>query len=171
MGLKAPARKFGSRENLFSRKTKISPTSGEKFPASGEHSQRSRDLPKPHVRTGNAMSKRSRNDNSLTGGTGDVNPQYFTMEVSQTTANNTLSKAFPIPIQRLQQNSGRAQVMEVLKVFFDTGFTNNGADYGLEAAISTRDHGTTRVTFAGPDVFAFLGISVDWNAAGNECCC
>lgn len=54
---------------------------------------------------------------SLTGGTGDVNPQYFIMQVTQT-GNDVLTEGnFPIPIQRLQDR-GMAQVMEVLSAQF-----------------------------------------------------
>jgi len=62
----------------------------------------------------------------LTGGTRDVNPQFMNMSVTQT-ANDTYTQvSFPIPIQRLQ-NTGRAQVMEVLKVFFNTPLINSTA--------------------------------------------
>jgi len=60
------------------------------------------------------MSKRS--SSSLTGGTGDVNPQWFNMTTT-TIANDTyIQTQFPLPVQRLLQNN-RSQVMEVLKVY------------------------------------------------------
>lgn len=91
---------------------------------------------------------------SLTGGTGDVNPQYLTMALAQTAANNTITLAVPLPIQRLP-TSGKAQVLEVLKVFFRSGDMVN-VDAGMNVALSTRNHGTTAASFGDPDVFAFM---------------
>jgi len=61
------------------------------------------------------MSKRS--SSSLTGGTGDVNPQWFNMTTSTIAADTYVQTLFPLPVQRLLQNN-RSQVMEVLKIFF-----------------------------------------------------
>ena len=61
------------------------------------------------------MYKRRRRD-TLTGGTNDVNPQFMNLQVTQSAADTFTQVTFPVPIQRLQQ-SGRAQVMEVLKIF------------------------------------------------------
>ena len=63
--------------------------------------------------------RRSSYASSLTGGSGDVNPQFMNLNVTQSGADTYTQVTFPIPIQRLQ-NSGRAQVMEVLKVFAET---------------------------------------------------
>lgn len=55
---------------------------------------------------------------SLTGGTGDVNPQWFKMyQVASTTQNNTASTRVSIPVQRLASKK-KAMVMEILKVNF-----------------------------------------------------
>lgn len=63
--------------------------------------------------------RRSSYAGSLTGGSGDVNPQFMNIAVTQSAADTYTQLTTPIPIQRLQ-NSGRAQVMEVLKVFAET---------------------------------------------------
>lgn len=67
--------------------------------------------------------KRGRKD-TLTGGTGDVNPQYF--RVSNRTdlaaiiapggsATKLVRNIFPLPINRLRDNTGSTNVIEVLK--------------------------------------------------------
>lgn len=67
--------------------------------------------------------KRGRKD-TLTGGTGDVNPQYF--RVSNRTdlaaiiapggsATKTVRNIFPLPINRIRDSSGTTNVIEVLK--------------------------------------------------------
>lgn len=72
------------------------------------------------------MSKRPKTD-SLTGGTRDVNPQWWrlpTLSAGGITAGTPYipavvgvgPTAFPVPVQRLSQASGRAIVMEILKV-------------------------------------------------------
>lgn len=60
---------------------------------------------------------------SLTGGTGDVNPQWFRGAASTTSTtpatagySNTVSVQTPVPINRLKQQGGKTIVMELLKV-------------------------------------------------------
>lgn len=65
------------------------------------------------------MYKKRRYNSSLTGGSGDVNPQFMNLSLTQSAADTFTQVTTPIPIQRLQ-NSGRAQVMEVLKIFAET---------------------------------------------------
>lgn len=64
------------------------------------------------------MSKRGR-DGSLTGGTGDVNPQFFNINGSSTNngAISVATQATPIP--RIPSTARKALVMEVLKVWFN----------------------------------------------------
>lgn len=52
----------------------------------------------------------------LTGGTGDVNPQYLTMYAAQTSTNGTAINNTPIPINRFAQRRGKGMVMEILKI-------------------------------------------------------
>jgi len=83
----------------------------------------------------------------LTGGTGDVNPQFFNMSQTQSAADTTTTGTFPIPIQRLPQG-GRSQVMEVLKIFWNrtampaSASATEAADI-IAFAISTTSFGTT----------------------------
>lgn len=64
------------------------------------------------------MPKRKMSD-TLTGGTGDVNPQWMRIQVTEATPGVPQSIQFPLPIQRLQQSAGRSQVVEILKVIWD----------------------------------------------------
>ena len=93
------------------------------------------------------MSKRQRTDGSLTGGTGDVSPQFFNMSQTQSAADTTTTGTFPVPIQRLP-TGGKAQVMELLKIFW----TRSGMPISASAAeandvigwtLSTSSFGTT----------------------------
>ena len=59
--------------------------------------------------------KRKRRD-TLTGGTNDVNPQFMNLTINESAADTFTQIAQQIPIQRLA-TMGRAQVMEVLKIF------------------------------------------------------
>lgn len=61
----------------------------------------------------------------LTGGTGDLNPQYMILYAQQTTANNYVIANFPIPINRFAQRRGKAMVMELLKVAYSANLATN----------------------------------------------
>lgn len=76
---------------------------------------------------------------TLTGGTGDVNPQQFDLAITASAADTTTELNFPIPTYRLQNSSGRAWVMELLKVFWDLSLTVLAADgsYGTFASLAT----------------------------------
>ena len=65
----------------------------------------------------------------LTGGTGDVNPQFLSFRIVAPSADARGVVAVAIPIQRMSQGSGRAQIMEVLKVKYD-GSTLGGSGAG-----------------------------------------
>lgn len=98
------------------------------------------------------MPKRSYSAASLTGGTGDVNPQYFTNFASQSAADTNTTTAYPIPIQRLN-TSGRAQVMEILKIWVRLP-TGAEVDSNVGCAFATKDLSTTAGSWSDPQVFA-----------------
>lgn len=54
----------------------------------------------------------------LTGGTGDVNPQYLSINIAQTAADSTTAVTFPLPLPRFQPTKNRSIVLEVLRVTF-----------------------------------------------------
>lgn len=66
----------------------------------------------------------------LTGGTGDVNPQFLSFRAAMDTISVTKTVAVPIPIQRMTQGAGRAQVLEVLAVKYDA--STQGGSNGTE---------------------------------------
>jgi len=85
----------------------------------------------------------------LTGGTGDVNPQWYrliTPTVSQTTAASagiSTQATFPLPVVRKGQLAGKVTVVELLKVRWGNqlGFATNiqqNAIYTLSAYLSTK---------------------------------
>lgn len=54
----------------------------------------------------------------LTGGTGDVNPQFMSAHVAQTVANTFVQTSIAIPLDRFKANGGKVGAIEILKVFF-----------------------------------------------------
>lgn len=52
----------------------------------------------------------------LTGGSGDVNPQEFSITISQSPADATATVVQPLPIPRLPTSPGRNLVIEILEV-------------------------------------------------------
>lgn len=87
--------------------------------------------------------KRARTTKSqLTGGSGDVNPQYMvsTLDIAQGRTNGI--SGTPLPIPRLQQQNGKQLVMEFLQVDFCLSGAFSGAsgipqNWDLTVAITT----------------------------------
>lgn len=100
-------------------------------------------------------SYRRKDPQNLTGGSGDVNPQYMHLTATQSGVDTTTSTAFNIPIQRLQ-NAGRAQVMEILKVFWDLSALDGiEVDSSLIGVLSTTSFGTTAANYGNTRVVDF----------------
>ena len=91
---------------------------------------------------------------SLTGGTRDVNPQWLTFRASQSGADTAATTQQNIPIQRLP-SSGRAQVLEILKVWFSNAAAHAEVDSSYSAFLSTRNM-TTTVDSNDTGVFAYF---------------
>lgn len=72
------------------------------------------------------MPKRGRsNSASLTGGTGDVNPQYFVVNVPAGTVNDSVNNvAVPLPVPKFPGNNNKAVVMEILSVDWSLSTVN-----------------------------------------------
>lgn len=106
--------------------------------------------------------KRRRTD-TLTGGSGDVNPQLFSGKIT-TIANDTpISNAYLNPISRLPKTGTKVAVMEVLKVYVwlpDTLVTGAvETTYMATINFGTKDFGTSNLVRAGePTVFALLTV-------------
>jgi len=97
---------------------------------------------------------------ALTGGTNDVNPQFMKVRVtsSSTTANTVTSVAVPIPVQRLA-TGGRAQVLEILKVYYDvneTAATETALHFQYTICLSSRSNGTTIPALGNADPYTVL---------------
>lgn len=107
--------------------------------------------------------KRARGS-TLTGGTGDYNPQTYSISVLQTAIDTTTTASFPTPIPRFGTGgSTTSPVMEVLKVFFvvdDLAALSQQTTY--IGSLSTSDitaPGTFGVNLiADPRVFAFFSL-------------
>lgn len=117
--------------------------------------------------------KRGRGGGSLTGGTGDVNPQFMSFQAVQSAADTTTTTTQAIPVQRLTSGKS-AQVMEVLKVFVETtelpaSASATEAIDTITVALSTASFGTTAVGFNEPRVFAWFqkGSRQAFTAAGT----
>lgn len=96
---------------------------------------------------------------SLTGGTGDVNPQQMTLFVVQTAADASTFVAIPNPVPRFPGNNNRAIVMEVLAVdWYNVNPFTVTATNVVTGALSTRAPSAAAFTatqlFADPATFA-----------------
>jgi hypothetical protein len=113
---------------------------------------------------------RGRRDGSLTGGTGDVNPQYMNLYTPSTGTGTIITQSTATPIPRLPQRSGRATVMEMFKVFFSTNQATpalTNADFVL-FLLCTKNPGVTVPANALGDssVIAAAQATVDFTTSG-----
>lgn len=101
---------------------------------------------------------------TLTGGTGDVNPQFFSAQIAQVSNDSTVTNAYHSPVNRLAVKGNKKAVMEVLKIYcnFSPSVTAvTGVNTRRQVLIfGTRDYGTTAVTLAEPTSFGFA--EYDW---------
>ncbi len=114
--------------------------------------------------------RNNRSRDTLTGGSGDVKPQLLSFAAAQSAADTTTSVAQALPVLRnFSGPSGRAQIIEVLKVWFDvsTGFaTVNGSV--TKFLLGTKNFGTTAVTASDPSIFAFWSMQAISTASGTQ---
>ena len=99
------------------------------------------------------MSRKRGGDGSLTGGSGDVNPQYLNSLVTQTGADTFTQVTIPVPVPRFSQRGERATVMEVLQVTWNhSPFTSAAAGFTVEAiraALTTKSFAAAPVLSEG----------------------
>lgn len=93
------------------------------------------------------MSRKRQATDTLTGGTNDVNPQWLRTKLVGTLG-SIVTAQIPMPIQRLPDPRGRAQVVEVLKVCWKTNLVINTVNttytnYVTNARLATKNPGTT----------------------------
>lgn len=91
--------------------------------------------------------KRARGD-ALTGGSGDVNPQWLVLgSVTQLLSNSFIEEPFNIPVQRLAQRKGKSLVMEILQLQWsmpppDTNNAAGGSNIAVRAQLATAPTGS-----------------------------
>ena len=107
--------------------------------------------------------KRARaNSSDLTGGTGDVNPQWLSDNATQSAADTTTTTQVTLPIQRISSNAPQqAIVMEVLKIYvqipsFGAIASTTELTESVNCVFSTRNTGTTAQSLGDPGVFAVV---------------
>lgn len=111
-----------------------------------------------------APAKRRRAD-TLTGGTGDVNPQFFSHRMVPAVAGTTETVALPSPISRFPTGvAGKSQIVEILKVWFDFPPAPAIAAVGevvhsVVSNIATRSGGTVINEISNPATIASVALS------------
>lgn len=103
------------------------------------------------------MSRKRVKTDTLTGGTGDVNPQYITFGGQQTAADTNTIYTLPVPIQGITNpavgsNSSIVPVMEVLKIIARLGGVNitAGSNTTEDVSFWTANPGTGALSNNGP---------------------
>lgn len=102
---------------------------------------------------------------SLTGGTGDVNPQWYKFSVTQSGADTTTSTAFPLPVPKLQSNK-KPTIVEILKVWWFAE-SDVEVDSQLTGVLTTKNFGTTAVGQADPNAIARMQVAVKITTSGQ----
>jgi hypothetical protein len=104
----------------------------------------------------------------LTGNTGDVKPQLLSFSCTESAADTATSVAQSLPVLRNFSPGGgsRAQLIEVLKVWFIWGQT--GATTSTrQACLSTKNKLVAAANQADPDVFAFSFNGTRFTTSGE----
>lgn len=114
--------------------------------------------------------RRPRRTDYLTGGTRDVNPQWFKGRVTQTGADTCSETNFQLPITRIP-TANKVTIVEVLKVRVTPRFDNwditNVELQQVSAAFCTRSVGTTPIFPDNVACFAYLKMQGGHIAAGG----
>ena len=100
----------------------------------------------------------------LTGGTGDVNPQYLSAVVTQSAADAKTGVQFILPVPRTSQKPSRTIVVEILKVEFmvdqfDWVFAQNARIYLTASTSSTQFDPDDAQTFAAAAYYLNLTVA------------
>jgi len=113
-----------------------------------------------NIRSRRRPRRGNNNNNQLTGGTGDVNPQYQSATLSQSAADATTSSQITLAIDRLKLGGNRIGVVEVLSVSFDWRTPITAASVSnLTAALTTKSFGTTKIQYSEPTIIAYHHVS------------
>lgn len=115
------------------------------------------------------MPKRARGGDQLTGGTGDVNPQWLTIRSNAVLGTSFTTTAVPTPINKFPEGSGRVVIMEILKCFFYPGqLIGANSDDNLQMYLTTKNFSTTvpSLAQAEPSIIAAIVYSLGASASG-----
>lgn len=96
---------------------------------------------------------------SLTGGTGDVNPQFLSLELTLSAANTLTNQSVVLPISKFQQKGNKAVVIEILKVFWNSPLVDANNAAGGNNITQTAHLSTALLGTAAPNspfVFAYF---------------
>lgn len=85
--------------------------------------------------------KRVRGDGSLTGGTGDVNPQWMSSSLTQATADTAATGSIQPPVSL---STGENLAMEILKVMLEEVLPVQGVTSNVAFTLATKNFGTTQ---------------------------
>lgn len=102
--------------------------------------------------------KRRSTSDFLTGGTKDVSPQLFTINVTMSAANAYTQVSFPLPVNRFYAAKGKAVVIEFLRVYFEMSEIDANPAAGgsvLSAQLQLSSHSQATYLPSDPAVFAF----------------
>lgn len=86
---------------------------------------------------------RKRRAGILTGGTGDVNPQFFNFNVTESGAATFTQTEVQVPIVRVPGASGAVTIMEILKVYFGDNYNPDAAAERAMVRINSRTFAAT----------------------------
>lgn len=105
----------------------------------------------------------SSSDMGLTGGSGDINPQWLTSSTTQSAADTATTSQLTLPVQRLPESANKALVMEILRVYFQ--FPTFGAFAAaaestdrMTCALTTKNFSTTAISLDEPTCFAIARV-------------
>lgn len=107
---------------------------------------------------------------SLTGGTGDVNPQWYKMRIIQDGSgfNNAINQSFQLPITRVPQNK-KVTIMEILKVYWfysSLAQVSNTVEQQIQGMLTTANPGVSSGTVSNVP-FITDGSIIDQFSAGS----
>lgn len=85
---------------------------------------------------------RGRGGDQLTGGSGDVNPQFLSFSVAQTGNDAATSGSVSMPFSLSSDQN--TECMEILKITYENITPNGGVSNGLVATLSNKNFGTTQ---------------------------
>lgn len=105
---------------------------------------------------------------TLTGGSGDINPQFLSTSITQSASDTTTTAQITLPIDRIRRSGDMVGVVEVLKVFATLRAPSfvaaaNSFAYGL----TTKSFGTTTYHMNEPTCFAFGLTWQTFNTSGE----